>query len=448
MSVFGTDGVRGRVGDEITGTLAWWIGLGAARALAGDGGVIAVARDTRPSSPALAQAVIAGVRAGGVDVVDLGIVPTPALAWVVREHGYAGGVMVTASHNLAEDNGLKVLMRGGEKADAGVRAGIESVLATSRSPFTPGPRGRVLPPPSLETWQPFRGVRLDGLRVVLDAANGAGHWLGPERLRAAGAEVSVIGDGDGRAINRACGATHPARLADAVNTADADLGIALDGDGDRLALVFGGSEPRTLDGDAMLWVLADGLGPASPERPGGAAPSVVGTIMSNLALEQGLAAAGVTFVRTAVGDAEVWDGMVKSGAHFGGEPSGHLMFRGGADDPVGSCGLTTTARILALGIDRVRARLQSWKPAVQRHGAVKVADAAWLADADRAPGLKALVAARVAGIAATLSAEGARVVVRPSGTEPIIRVMVEHAEADVAERGLSQLTDLLTRKGQ
>lgn len=446
MSVFGTDGVRGRVGEEITGTLAWWIGLGAARALTGDErAVIAVGRDTRPSGPALAQAVIAGVRAGGVDVVDLGILPTPALAWVVREHGYAGGVMVTASHNLAEDNGLKVLMRGGEKADAAVRAGIETVLATSRSPFTPGPRGRVLPPPSLETWQPFRGVRLDGLHVVLDAANGAGHWLGPERLRAAGADVSVIGDGDGRAINRACGATHPARLADEVKTVGADLGIALDGDGDRLALVFGGSEPCTLDGDAMLWVLADGLGAGDAAGSGGA---VVGTIMSNLALEQGLAAAGVNFVRTAVGDAEVWEGMVKSGAHFGGEPSGHLMFRGGVDDPVGSCGLTTTARILALGIDRVRARLASWKPATQRHGAVKVSDAAWLADADRGPGIKALVAARVAGVAARLAAEGARVVVRPSGTEPIIRVMVEHADADVAEHGLSQLTDLLTRKGE
>ncbi len=437
MGVFGTDGVRGRVGEQITGSLCWWIGLGAARALGP--GVVAVARDTRPSGPALSQAVIAGVRAGGADVIDLGIAPTPALAWMVRQNGYAGGVMVTASHNLAEDNGCKVLMRGGDKADAGVREVIEAQLAASRTPFVPGQRGRLLPGPGLDGWQPFRGVHLDGLRVVLDAANGAAHWLGAERLRAAGAVVTVLGDGDGRLINSQCGATDPARLSDEVLTTGADLGIALDGDADRLALVIRSDRTAiVLDGDAMLWVLAGGLG---------AGDAVVGTIMSNLGLEQGLRAAGVRFVRTPVGDAEVWDGMVASGARFGGEPSGHLMFRGDASDPVGSCGLTTTARVLALGMDRVRERLAGWKPAVQRHGAVRISDAAWIATGDPGGGIKALVAARVAPLVAVAEGRGARVVVRPSGTEPIIRVMVEHAEPEFAELALSQLTDLLTRKG-
>lgn len=439
---FGTDGVRGRFGDEVNATLAWWVGYGAGKQLAGatspPGTPIAVGRDTRPSGAALAAAVIAGVRAAGAGAIDYGVLPTPALAWAVREHGLAGGVMVTASHNLAEDNGLKVLGAGGEKADEALRSAVEGALARSRTPPELGPRGS-LGAGSVDAWAPLAGLDLTGQHVVFDAANGAAHGLGADLLRAAGATVTVLGDGDGRLINKKCGATHPvtieaAVLAAALSTGAPYVGIALDGDGDRLAMVIG---PRIADGDAMLWVLAHDL-------PEGA--TVVGTIMSNLALERGLLARGLRFERAAVGDSEVWERMVQTGATMGGEPSGHIMFTGPAA-PVGSCGLATAARVLAVPQAERLERLERWHPAVQAHGVVRVADAAGvtvgLAGPPVAGALKAAVVELVGPLSTALTDEGARVVVRPSGTEPIIRAMVEHADREVAERGLQQLIQLL-----
>ena len=274
------------------------------------------------------------------------------------------------------------------------------------------------------------------MHVVFDGANGACHDVGPERLRAAGARVTAIGTGDGARINKDCGATHPDVLAAAAVQHDADVGIAVDGDGDRLAITLRtGRAAVTMDGDAMLWALAEGLG---------AGNVVIGTIMSNLGLQRGLEAAGVRFVRTAVGDAEVWDGMVANNARFGGEPSGHLMFRGQADDPVGSCGLFTAARVLGIGVDRLRARVAEYRPAIQRHASVRVADAHGVTIGDA--GLKPAVAALVAPTADAIAVRGGRVVVRPSGTEPIIRVMVEHEVEREADSGLADLVQLLKGK--
>ena len=442
---FGTDGLRGPAGTVIDGVVGWRVGHGLgkhvlqscppASPLVGPGvlpAVVAVGRDTRPSGAALLQAVVAGARAAGVDVVDLGVLPTPALASVVRGAGCAGGVMVTASHNLSADNGLKVLDRGGEKAGPALRAALEAALAEQRTPVLLGPRGALLAAPSLDVWDPCGGVDLSSLHIVLDAANGAAHELGRARLEAAGARVTLLGDGDGRKINLGCGALHPAPLAEAVARLGADVGIALDGDGDRLAMVVqpsdGAAQPAWLDGDAILWVLGHDL-------PVGGL--IVGTVMSNLALESGLSARGVRWVRTAVGDAEVWSAMQAEGALLGGEPSGHLMFRGGVNDPVGSCGLATAARVLALGLPTVRERLASWRPATQRSGVVPRGSLPVELSSVEA------IHARVAPASALLLAAGARVVVRPSGTEPIIRVMVEHADAATAEDGCRQLISLL-----
>lgn len=430
---FGTDGIRGPVGAAIDGVVAWRVGYGLGIHLGG--GTVAVGRDTRPSGPALAQAVIAGVRAAGADAVDCGVLPTPALASVVRAHGLAGGVMVTASHNLADDNGLKVLDGRGDKAGADARAAIEAALAARHQPVVPGARGRMLPAPSLDVWAPLAGLALGGVSVVLDAANGAAHVLGAERLRASGAVVTLLGSGDGRAINARCGALHPRAMIDAMDAAGAELGIALDGDGDRLTLaVRVGAEVRVLDGDAVLYVLGQDV------AAGGV---VVGTVMSNLALEQGLAARGVRFVRTAVGDAEVWAAMEAHDARIGGEPSGHLMFRGSASDPVGSCGLATAARVLALGLPVVRERVAAWSPATQRAASVpRRALKPALAEVDAAG-----IAAAVASVSDGLVAAGARVVVRPSGTEPIVRVMVEHVDAAVAASGCEALVNTLREQG-
>ncbi len=430
---FGTDGVRGRFGDTIDATLGWWIGYGAAKALGP--GLIAVGRDTRPSGPALSQAVIAGIRAAGSDAFDFGVVPTPALAWVVCSRSLAGGVMVTASHNPAADNGLKVLMAGGHKADPAVRARIEAELATSSTPRAPGLRGKLLDAPGIASWDPLQGLDLRGVRVVFDAANGAAWGLGEALLRAAGAEVRVVGTGEGARINHQCGALHPGGLIAPMQAFDAHIGIALDGDGDRLGVVLATAQgPVTMDGDAMLWALAQ-------DQAGG---TVVGTVMSNLALETGLAARGVRLVRTAVGDAEVWEGMEAYNANFGGEPSGHLMFRHGGTDPVGSCGLATAARLLAMGLPELQTRMARWVPAVQKHAVVGVSECQGLDPGEvGAHGLKGAVARRVEGALSTLNAEGARAVVRPSGTEPIVRVMVEHADGDVATRGVEALVALL-----
>ena len=443
---FGTDGVRGRFGDEVNATLAWWVGYGAGRQL---GGPIAVGRDTRPSGAALAAAAIAGVRAAGAGAVDYGVVPTPALAWAVRDHARAGGIMITASHNLAEDNGLKVLGAGGEKADEALRSAIEATLARSRTPPELGSRGTV-EAGSVDGWAPLAGLDLTDQHVVFDAANGAGHHLGAALLRGAGARVTVVGDGYGRRINLECGATHPLTLEAAVLAAaglprspGATVGIALDGDGDRLAMVIGSARPqdpqgqRILDGDAMLWVLAHDLPPGA---------TVVGTIMSNLALERGLVALGLRFERSAVGDSEVWERMIQTGATMGGEPSGHIMFCGAAA-PVGSCGLSTAARVLAIPAPKRLERLLNWHPAIQQHGVVRVSEAVGVVVGPGGPSasgaLKAAVAELVGPLSRELTNRGARVVVRPSGTEPIIRAMVEHADADVAEGGLQQLIHLL-----
>jgi phosphoglucosamine mutase len=252
--------------------------------------------------------------------------------------------------------------------------------------------------------------------------------------------VTLLGDGDGRKINLGCGAVHPAHVVEAVARLGADVGIALDGDGDRLAMVVpsrdgaGAAQPAYLDGDAILWVLGHDL-PVGGRLPAGGL--IVGTVMSNLALESGLAARGARLVRTSVGDAEVWAAMQAEDAFLGGEPSGHLMFRGGANDPVGSCGLATASRVLALGLPRLRERLATWHPATQRSGVIaRAALPVALSSPDA-------IAARVAPVAARLLAEGARVVVRPSGTEPIIRVMVEHADATTAEEGCKELLSLL-----
>ncbi len=430
---FGTDGVRGRFGEDVDATLAWWVGYACARAL---GGPLAVGRDTRPSSPALASAALAGARAGGAAVVDYGVLPTPALAWAVRERGARGGIMITASHNLADDNGLKVLGPGGEKADEALRSAIEGWLGRSRVPPELYPRGDATRG-TIVDWRPLATLDLHGVHVVFDSANGAAHLLGPTLLRAAGAQVTTLGDGDGRKINRHCGATHPEALLSAVESAGADVGIALDGDGDRLAMVVHravGNAGGALDGDAMLWILAQDLEPGA---------TVVGTVMSNLALEQGITARGGRFERAAVGDAEVWARMEATGAPMGGEPSGHIMFRGeGA--PVGSCGLSTAARVLSVGQPALRERLGRWKPAFQRHGMVPVTQASAAIRRVEGSARKLAVTAQVATVAGALAGEGARVVVRPSGTEPIIRAMVEHADAAVAEAGLLRLMAALS----
>ncbi len=417
MIRFGTDGLRGRVPGEMGPALALALGNAAAvQALRVSGGApvrIAVAQDSRPSGAMLEAAVVAGITAAGATVVRCGVVPTPGLSVVVADEGLAGGIMITASHNPAHDNGLKVLDAAGRKPSDAHRTALEALLA---APLVcaemPGDVAEF--PEAGDLWLAAvrrklpGGAWLKGTRVVVDAANGAARGRAVQLVRNLGAEVVAIGEDGGDRINDGCGAVHPEALAAAVREHAADAGIALDGDGDRVVLCDDAG--HILDGDALLWLLAEG-------------PVAVGTIMSNEGLARGLAARGIRLVRTPVGDSHVAAAMVAEGARVGAETSGHVLFADGL--PTG-CGLLAGLRALAGGAHRLQARLEGYAPTVQLHG-----------KRPRQP-LDVLAPA-----VAELESEGCRVVARASGTEPIVRVMVEHTDPTRARAGLDRLLGLL-----
>lgn len=405
---FGTDGIRGRVGEGITHGLA--VALGAAlRHLAGPGAV-AIARDTRLSGPMLTTALVQGL---GGELVDLGVLPVGCFSGLLAEGLAPWGVMITASHNPPEDNGLKVLRPGGTKAtDAEERALEAWMRAPPSAPVLP--RVQVLDGGTLATELLLRHApaRLDGLRVVLDTAHGAGFAVAPRVLRALGAEVVHIGaTPDGARINTT-GAVALGALQAAVVQHQAQLGLALDGDADRCVLVHADGE--VIDGDALLWLVA---------QP----PGLVGTVMCNAALERACAGAGIGFERVGVGDRLVAARLAELGWPSGGEPSGHVLFRDGLP---GGDGLLTALRVLAGGVD-LRARLEGWRPDPQVLIAVAARQRVPL---DDLPELAALEAeAQAAGVSRTL--------VRWSGTEPRLRVLVEAPELALAQRWAQRLGD-------
>lgn len=415
---FGTDGLRGRATPDadgrvaITPELAMSLGNALVAVL---GPRIAVARDTRPSGPMLASATIAGICAAGGEAVDLGVLPTPGLSAVVPRLGLSGGVVVTASHNPVDDNGLKAVDGTGEKLDAAAIAAVEARLGGPLARGIPGPvrafdAGALYVEAVLDALP--RNKWLAGRTIVLDTANGASTGLAGRVLAALGARVIAIADGDG-VINDRCGALHPERCVAAVRQFGADAGIALDGDGDRGHVVL--PDGSVLDGDAMIWLCAGD----APEAWGGT--PVVGTVMTNGGLEAALVARGQRLVRTPVGDAHVAAAVKEHGAAVGGEPSGHVLF---ADGLPTADGLLTALRALHPDPRGVPARLAGFARHAQENVAVRVS-------ADRIPATE--------GVVAELRAAGARVVVRASGTEPVVRLMVEHIDAHVARSGLDRL---------
>ncbi len=408
---FGTDGIRGRCPADIGPELAMRVG-NAVASWAGEGARVAVGRDGRRTGVMLEAAVVAGITAAGGTAVRCGVLPTPGLSVATAERADAG-IMITASHNPPGDDGLKALGRGGRKIDAAARETIERALG--------GPMHTAAVPGGVEDaadagdrWvaavvAAARGPGVDprflsGHTIVLDTANGAASGLAGRALVALGARVLALGDGDGSRINVGCGALHPETVVAAVRARGASAGIALDGDGDRVVLVDAGG--NLLDGDALIWLLAEG-------------EVAVGTIMSNEGLARALAKRGQRLVRTKVGDAYVADGMVVHGARMGAEPSGHVLFDDGL--PTG-CGLLAALRALRAGPDTLAARLAGYAPTHQAHATAPLGPTDALAP-----------------ILARLEGEGCRVVVRPSGTEPVVRLMVEHADAAAAAAGLDAL---------
>lgn len=408
MKAFGTDGLRGRANVEVGPELAMKLGNALVGAL---GPRVAVGRDTRPSGPMLEAACVAGICAAGGEAVRLGVLPTSGVSALVVELGLDAGVMVTASHNPAHDNGLKPLDGRGKKLAPEVRDAVQALLGGPlHLAETPGVVTDVLDAGARYVRAVLaavpRGRWLAGHTIVIDAANGAATGLAGQVLAALGARVISLGDGPGSAINAGCGALHPGAMVDAVRRAGAAAGLALDGDADRIVLAD--ASGRLLDGDALLWLCATG-------------EVAVGTVMSNGGLEAALAARGTRLVRTPVGDAHLAAAMAETGATVAAEPSGHVLFTDGL--PTGD-GLLAGLRALHPDPASLAARLAGLVMRPQAHAAVPV-------PADRAP--------LAEGLAVALRAEGARVIVRPSGTEPVVRVMVEHDDEGRARAALDRL---------
>jgi phosphoglucosamine mutase len=417
--LFGTDGIRGVANVDLKPPVAYALGRATARRLVGPGGAVVVGQDTRRSCGMFVAAITAGATSLGVDVHQVGVVPTPALAFLAGEGSFAAGIMVSASHNPADDNGLKVLDDRGLKLDDDIEDELEALIWRSEELGGVGNAelGRVVGADGLlDRYRQSRlglaaGIASD-VRVVLDCANGSGGVAAPQILAATGARVEVIfNEPDGVNINVHCGATSPGALASEVVARGADVGFALDGDADRLIAVD--ADGAIVDGDQILGILAlDRL-----ER--GALPNggLVVSVLSNGGLQTVVEAAGGQVIRTPVGDKYILEGMQVSGAVLGGEKSGHVIVR---EHTTSGDGIVTALEVLRVMASRgsslreLAARIPLL-PQQQRAVAARHRDQ-WEGD----PALQR----SIREAQARLGSRG-RVLVRPSGTEPALRVMVE-----------------------
>ena len=420
--LFGTDGVRGAAGVDLTPELALALATAAADELVGDrdgGGrpLAVVGRDTRPSGEFLESAVVAGLLAAGVDVETLGITPTPAVAHAVASTGADLGVVISASHNPMPDNGIKFFARGGIKPPDELEDRIEQRLGRPSSPPAGAAVGRRRDDVAEERAAAYVDHllaslphRLDGLRLVVDCANGAASRLAPRAYRAAGADVVVVNDDvGGYRINDGCGATHPEGLQRAVVEHGAHLGLAHDGDADRCLAVDAAGE--LVDGDQILAVLALAL----HDRPAVPGDAVVATGMSNLGFKQAMTSRGVRVVETPVGDRYVLERMRADGIVVGGEQSGHTILLEHA----------TTGDGLLTGL-HLAARLAESGTSLAELAGVVVRLPQVLVNVRVTDKTQAMAVLDQLGREATAQlGDSGRVLVRPSGTEPVVRVMVE-----------------------
>jgi phosphoglucosamine mutase len=422
--LFGTDGIRGAANVDLRPSLAFALGRATAHQLVGPGGALVVGQDTRRSGDMFVAAITAGATSMGVDVHQVGVVPTPALAFLAGIGDFAAGIMVSASHNPAEDNGLKVLDPRGLKLDDDLEDELEAVIlrADELPGVAPGAIGRALDAHGLlARYLAHRvalatAVRGSGLHVVLDAANGAAHRVGPDLLRVTGARVTVIHDApDGDNINRECGATHPASLAEAVRALGADVGFALDGDADRCVAVDAGG--HLVDGDQVLGILAlERLARGALDNG-----SLVVSVLSNGGLQHAVETAGGRIVRTPVGDKHILAAMLVSGAGLGGEKSGHVIVREHATSGDGIVTALELLRVMTASGSGLGALAAAVPLLPQQQRAIRVRHRDQWENDD-------VLRQAIADAEARLAPDG-RILVRPSGTEPVLRVMVEGRDA-------------------
>ncbi|MEV8358192.1 phosphoglucosamine mutase [Microbacterium sp. NPDC076895] len=449
MPLFGTDGVRGLANGILTADLALSLAQATAvvlgqgrtadaRRAAGKRLTAVVARDPRVSGEFLVAAVSAGLASSGVDVLDAGVLPTPALAYLVGDHDADFGVMVSASHNPAPDNGIKIFARGGVKLPDVVEARIEAAMSGDKLQPTGAGVGRITRFSDAEDRYVLHLLqslphRLEGLHVVLDCAHGAAAGVSPQTFADAGARVTVIGaDPDGLNINDGVGSTHLDQLAAAVVAHGADLGIAHDGDADRcLAVDAAGT---VIDGDQIMAILAVAL----KERGELTDDTLVATVMSNLGLHRAMADHGIRVEQTAVGDRYVLERMTEGGFALGGEQSGHVIMSRFATTGDGLLtGLHLMSQMARTG--RTLADLASIMT-VYPQVLVNVTgvDRSLVATDD-------VVQDAVAAASAALGQSG-RVLLRPSGTEPLVRVMVEAADAETAHAQAEALAEVVRER--
>jgi phosphoglucosamine mutase len=435
MPLFGTDGVRGVAGVDLTEELAHNLAVAAAHVLtdlgefAGHRPKAIIGEDSRASGEYLRRAIAAGLSKCGVDVIEVGVLPTPAVSFLVTSMSADLGVMISASHNPATDNGIKFFARDGMKLPDHLEAKIEAQLKQEWHPHVaPGAitEDQVAADRYIEHLLSTIDIDFGGLKVVVDCANGAAARVAPLALRRAGAEVIAISDQpNGLNINDGCGSTHLENLIERVRVEGADLGIAHDGDADRVLAVD--HEGCVVDGDQILGILSQRI--ALPTK------SVVGTVMTNLGLITALRELGIGFIATPVGDRYVLERMLAEGHNLGGEQSGHIIMR---DYAVTGDGLLTALHLIA-EVARSAKRLAELASFMRRYPQVLI-------------NVKGVAREQLAGNAKIASAiqsaerelgESGRVLLRASGTEPLIRVMVEAVSEPLAQRHADSLAALV-----
>ncbi|MDR6199248.1 phosphoglucosamine mutase [Microbacterium sp. SORGH_AS428] len=448
MALFGTDGVRGLANGPLTADLALSLAQATAvvlgqgrsaeaRRAAGKRPTAVVARDPRISGEFLAAAVAAGLASSGVDVLDAGVLPTPAAAFLIGDIDADFGVMVSASHNPAPDNGIKIFARGGVKLPDAVEQRIEFALAGPKLQPTGAAVGRIRRFADAEDRYVVHLLqslphRLDGLHVVLDCAHGAAAGVSPETFRDAGARVTVIGaDPDGLNINDGVGSTHLDHLAAEVLRVGADLGIAHDGDADRCLAVDAAG--RVIDGDQIMAILAVSMRDRGVLRD----DTLVATVMSNLGLHRAMAANGIRVLQTAVGDRYVLEEMNSGGYALGGEQSGHVIMSDFA----------TTGDGLLTGLHLMSEMARQGRSLAELASVMTVFPQVLInvKDVDRTRVADSGVAEAVAAAEAELGSSG-RVLLRASGTEQLVRVMVEAEDADQAQQIAERLAGVVRER--
>ncbi len=445
LKYFGTDGVRGRVGEHpITADFMMKLGRAAGVVLAkGDKRAVVIGKDTRISGYMFESALEAGLAAAGANVLLLGPMPTPAVAYLTRTLYACAGIVISASHNPFEDNGIKFFSADGEKFPPETEQAIELELARpfvtvdsahmGKAQRVDDAAGRYIE--FCKGTMPF-GTVLDGMRIALDCANGATYKVAPMVFRELGARVHLIGDEpDGLNINHQCGSTYPEAMQEKVISCGADVGIALDGDGDRVIMADRNGE--IVDGDELLYIIATARQDEDSLEGG-----VVGTVMSNFGLELALKERNIPFLRTPVGDRHIHRALTEKGWKLGGEASGHLL---SLDRTSTGDGIVSALQVLEIMV-RSGKSLAELKQGMRKFPQIMINVPVSATGQQRLSGSEKINEV-VSDIEAELDGRG-RVILRPSGTEPLIRVTLEGDDRDQVERLAKHLADTVREELQ